>query len=77
MDCQCCGRQAHDLDVQESELLNGMRWAMCKGCIVKNHQPRFVVLMAGRIGRDVREFIVNKRYCGKELTAREITTLGS
>jgi hypothetical protein len=47
---------------------------MCDSCIEAKMEPRWTIILAGRqLGSDkVRDFIVKRRYHGKDITANEI-----
>jgi len=71
--CQCCGEPKANPHVVDSTLMKGTKLRLCTNCKNKKHEPRYLVILASVSNIDVREFVVNHRYCGKELSAREIT----
>lgn len=73
MKCQCCGGLRKRLHGVDSSLIPGMKLMLCTDCKNAGREPRHIVVLAAASGIDVRDFVVKHRYCGKELTAREIT----
>jgi hypothetical protein len=71
--CYSCGKQKHRLNPVKSSLLN-INLIMCDSCIEAKMEPRWTIILAGRqLGSDkVRDFIVKRRYHGKDITANEI-----
>jgi hypothetical protein len=47
---------------------------MCDACIEGKYEPRWSIILAGRqFGSEkVRDYIVKRRYYGKDITANEI-----
>ncbi len=47
---------------------------MCDACIEGKYEPRWAIILGGRqYGPDkVRDYIVKRRYHGKDITATEI-----
>lgn len=74
MICYSCGKNKNELHPCKSSLLNGVNVLMCQTCIDSKYEPRWVVVLAGRtFGSDhVRDFIVKRRYIGKEIFANEL-----
>lgn len=72
MECQSCGKQKAELLVRESKLWKKTKLLMCKTCIDKKMEPRGFVILAHRRGIDVTDYIKNKRYCGAEITAKQL-----
>lgn len=52
----------------------GMTLLLCNECIELKREPRFMIILVGR--RDghqkVLDYIKNRRYVGKEITAKEL-----
>lgn len=73
--CYSCGKQKHRLTSMKSSLLS-ISIIMCDSCIEAKYEPRWTIILAGRQkGPDfVREFILKRRYFGKDITANEIIT---
>jgi len=74
MKCYSCLKQKNGLSAKNSELLHGITIMMCVTCIESKLEPRWIVVMAARAkGADsVRDFIVKRRYLGKEILANEL-----
>lgn len=71
--CYSCNKNKHKLNAKKSSLLT-INLLMCETCINAKLEPRWVVILAGRSsGADaVREFVLKKRYLGKEISASEL-----
>ena len=74
MNCYSCGKQKEELHSKNSELLPGVKLLMCKSCIEAKYEPRHVIIIASRSfgAEKVRNFIVNRRYLGEEITGVEL-----
>lgn len=73
MKCQCCGEPKANPHVVGSKLLKDTKLRLCTSCKNSKHEPRYLVILASVSSLGVRDYVVNHRYCGKELSAREIT----
>lgn len=73
MKCQCCSEMRQRLHGVDSSLIPGMKLMLCTECKNAGREPRHIVVLAAASGTDVRDFVLARRYCGVELTAREIT----
>ena len=71
--CYSCGKPKHRLTPIKSSLL-AVNIIMCDACIEAKYEPRWTIILAGRQnGPDyVRDFILKRRYFGKDITANEI-----
>lgn len=74
MICYSCGKTKNELHPCKSSLLDGVTILMCQTCIESKFEPRWVVVLAGRTfgSNHVRDFIVKRRYIGKEIFANEL-----
>lgn len=74
MNCYSCGKSKNELHPCKSSLLDGVTTLMCQTCIDSKFEPRWVVVLAGRTfgSTHVRDFIVKRRYVGKEIFANEL-----
>lgn len=75
MICQSCNKQKNDLTTKKSSLLTGINLFMCETCIENKFEPRWVIILAARQNEDpsvVRDFIVKRRYIGKEISGSEL-----
>jgi hypothetical protein len=71
--CYSCSKSKNQLNVKKSALIP-INLLLCETCIVSKFEPRWIVILAGRqFGSDlVKDFIVKKRYVGKEISASEL-----
>jgi protein-arginine kinase activator protein McsA len=74
MECQSCGKQKAELVAKESKLWLRTKILLCPTCIKAKMEPRAFVILAGRMNgaESVSDYIINKRYCGAEITAKEL-----
>ena len=74
MKCYSCDKQKIELHPKKSELLDGVISLLCQTCIDAKLEPRWIVVLAARSkGADhVREFIIRRRYIGKDILANEL-----
>jgi len=74
MKCYSCNKQKQELHPKKSELLDGVISLLCQTCIDAKFEPRWVVVLAARSkGADsVRDFIIRRRYVGKDILANEL-----
>jgi len=74
MRCSSCDEPKAQLFPRKSMLLVGTTLYLCRTCIDKKFEPRWVIILAGRrSGPDsVRDFIVKHRYMGRKIEAEEI-----
>ena len=72
--CYSCGKQKADLNAKKSTLIPGVVLLMCASCIEKKYEPRWVIILAARQNSPahVREFILKRRYLGKEISGSEL-----
>ena len=76
MRCSSCTKQKADLATKKSRLIPGMTLYMCADCLKNKFEPRYVIILAGRVpggpSKEVIDFIVNKRYIGEEILGKEV-----
>jgi hypothetical protein len=74
MICYSCNKTKNKLNPVASTLLVGTNLLMCQMCIDSKFEPRWVIILAGRtLGPEkVRDFILKRRYVGKEIFANEL-----
>lgn len=74
MECLCCGKQRAELVARESKLWAKNKILMCQTCIKEKKEPRGFIILYGRLngGESVVEYIKHHRYCGPEITAKEL-----
>lgn len=74
MKCYSCGKQKNELHPKKSELIDGVSSLMCQSCIDSKFEPRWVIVLCARAKgpNSVRDFIIKRRYLGKEILANEL-----
>lgn len=74
MICYSCNKQKSEVSLRKSALLPGINIMMCQTCIESKFEPRWVIILAGRQRGTavVRDFIVKKKYIGKEILGSEL-----
>ena len=74
LNCYSCGKQKNELHPKKSDILDGVISLMCQTCIDSRFEPRWVIVLGGRSkGADsVRDYIVKRRYLGKDILANEL-----
>ena len=76
MICYSCGKQKNELSLRKSVLIPGVNLMMCQTCIDSKFEPRWVVILAARQNdaNYVRDFIIKKRYLGKDILGSELVS---
>lgn len=71
--CYSCNKSKNKLEAKKSSLLP-INLLICETCISAKLEPRWVIILSGRSnGSDhVKEYIVKRRYIGKEIAASEL-----
>lgn len=75
MPCSSCGKPKADLHTQKSRLIPSMSLFLCTECRRAKMEPRYVIVLAGRMPggyKRVAEYIINHRYIGQDILAKEI-----
>lgn len=74
MECLSCGKQRAELVARESKLWPKNKILVCQTCIKEKKEPRAYVILFGRLNgaEAVSDYIKHRRYCGDEITAREL-----
>ena len=72
--CYSCGKQKNELHPKKSEILDGVISFLCQSCIDAKYEPRWAIVLAGRSKGTsyARDFIIKRRYIGKEILANEL-----
>lgn len=70
--CQCCKQQRAKLEAKQSRLVESMNFICCSLCRKAEHEPRYILVLAAKSGKNVSEHVKNHKYCGKSLEAVEI-----
>jgi NMD protein affecting ribosome stability and mRNA decay len=71
--CYSCNKSKNKLEVKKSSLLP-INLLICETCLSSKFEPRWVIILSGRSnGSDyVKDFILKRRYVGKDITASEL-----
>jgi protein-arginine kinase activator protein McsA len=74
MQCTSCGKQRAELLARESKLWQKSKILMCQTCIKAKMEPRGFIILHGRLNgaESVADYIKHRRYCGDEITAKEL-----
>lgn len=75
MPCSSCNKQRADLHAQKSRLIPNQTLFLCNDCRKGKMEPRYIIIIAGRQPggyTKVAEYIVNRKYVGADILAREI-----
>lgn len=72
MQCLSCKKQKAELHVKESKLFKKTKILMCQTCLSEKKEPKSFIILAYRSGVDVTDYIAKRRYCGEEITAKEL-----
>lgn len=72
--CYSCGKPKNELSLRKSSLIAGVNLMMCQTCIDNKFEPRWVIILAARQQGTaaVRDFIIKRRYIGKEILGNEL-----
>lgn len=72
--CQSCEKPKHQLFSKNSNIISDISLVLCQSCIDSKYEPRWVIILAGRsMGPEfVRDYIIKRRYLGKEISATEL-----
>lgn len=72
--CYSCSKQRAELFARKSALISGVNLLMCQSCIDNKFEPRWTIILSARkFGADhVRDYIVKRRYVGREISANEL-----
>jgi hypothetical protein len=71
--CYSCNKTKNKLNAKKSSLLP-INLLMCETCITFKFEPRWVIVLAARShgSEFVKEFIIKRRYIGKDISASEL-----
>lgn len=74
MTCSVCKNDRNTVTPKKSALMSSVQLILCNECLEARREPRYIIIMAGRSGKtkEIRPFLKNKRYVGKEITAADI-----
>lgn len=72
--CAACQKQKYQLKPKKSRLMKGQTFLVCNSCFENGYEPRWLVIVVGQDqGKEaVRDYLLNKKYSGPEITAAEL-----
>lgn len=72
MNCICCNKQRKQL--YPVDALIGDKVLLCNRCRSAGHQPRHMIILLGRSKSvaNIRGYIKDSKYCGEDVSAREL-----
>lgn len=72
--CASCRKQKYEVHPHKSSLITQIDLLMCRTCIRKGFEPRYIIVLAARSGmlREASHFIVNDLYIGDRIDAKAI-----
>ena len=73
--CSVCKKQRNTVTPKKSNLMKDVDLFLCNECLEGKREPRYLIVLAGRSGIDMtvlRPYLRNHRYCGDEITAKEL-----
>jgi hypothetical protein len=74
--CESCGQPKARLESKRSKVMAGKQLLMCKTCISKNFEPRYLLIIAYNSSVEMRKkskpFILDRRYVGDEIVLAEV-----
>lgn len=81
MKCTSCNKPKAALKQKKSKVLPGVPMYMCQDCLDNKREPRGFIVLAGRSAAQKGDnpveilgyWIKGKRYCGADITLRELT----
>lgn len=72
MVCDSCGSQRNALTTKRSDLYSQMVFNFCTSCVEGNMEPRWLVILAARAGKDVASLISDRRYIGEDILGKDL-----
>jgi protein-arginine kinase activator protein McsA len=74
MTCNSCGKQKYELHPKKSALNKSQTLVLCNDCIKGKKEPRYLIILFARANgaEAVADYIRNHRYCGAEITGKEL-----
>lgn len=74
MTCTSCGQPKHQLKAKKSALLSEMTLYLCGECIEKKREPRFIIILCGRMNgwESVKKYLKDENYVGAPIEAKDL-----
>jgi hypothetical protein len=72
MVCDSCGSQRNALTTQRSDIYKLMVVSFCNPCSESNMEPRWLIILAARAGKDVTLWLEEKRYIGEDILEKDL-----
>ncbi|QMP84335.1 hypothetical protein HUN41_00246 [Streptomyces phage Coruscant] len=72
MVCDSCGAQRNVLTTKKSEIYKLMVFSFCHSCTEKNMEPRWLIILAARAGKDVSFWLEERRYEGEDILGKDL-----
>lgn len=73
--CDSCGAQRNELVPAQSVLLNTMTFNLCNDCKEAGKEPRWLIILVAREGRDVTHWIAERLYEGEVISPELLSRL--
>lgn len=70
--CDSCGSQRNTLVTKRSELYGQMIFNFCTSCSEENMEPRWLIILAARAGKDVSDWIDKRGYFGEDILEADL-----
>lgn len=70
--CDSCGSQRNILVTKRSEIYPMMVFNFCNPCESADMEPRWLIILAARAGRDVTLWLEEKRYIGEDILGKDL-----
>lgn len=70
--CQICDKQRNSLVNHKSLINPSMEFMVCSRCAEDNLEPRWLVILMGRSGKDVTKWIDLRLYAGNDITPEHL-----
>jgi hypothetical protein len=72
MVCDSCGAQRNILTTKRSEIYKLMAFSLCNPCSESNMEPRWLIILAARAGKDVSLWLAERRYNGEDILGKDL-----
>lgn len=70
--CDSCGKQRNTLTSKTSEIMGTMNFNFCTDCLNGEYEPRWLIILMGRSGKDVSKWLDNKKYEGEDISVEDL-----
>jgi hypothetical protein len=65
--CDSCGAQRNTLVSKQSEIMKTMTFNFCTNCSDDGFEPRWLIILIGRTGKDVSPWLDERKYVGEDI----------